>query len=145
MLWSRATTRRSGPRLLWPAVIVMSLTIARPAQAQLPSAMARTWSLFQAALRSNDPDALARLSQFPLQSNEFGGPIGDPARLRAHFSLIFSSPRRRCLLQQTPRQLQVDGRVIFEAFCDNDRYPIRFLFERVGKDYRWTGLDNINE
>jgi len=121
------------------------LLVAEPCRAELPQPMAATWRLFQAAVRANDPAAMARISHFPVESNEFGGDIPDAVRLRERFARIFPDGRRACLLNQTPTPLRLGDRPTYEVFCDNDRVPIRFLFEPVGADYRWTVLDNINE
>ena len=107
--------------------------------------MTTTWSRFQAAVRANDPMAMARISRFPLASNDFGGPIAGPTELRQRFQLIFTASMRQCLLQQTPRTLVVDGGLFHEAFCDVDHRPIRFVFERFGSEVRWSAIDNINE
>jgi hypothetical protein len=148
-----ASDGQHTPRILGLAAGLLTLISATPTAAQLPNpdgaqrpgGMARTWSQFQSAVQADDPEAMARISRFPVQSNEFGGPISDVTQLRQRFGLIFSASRRPCLLNQTPRPLRVDGRELYEAFCDTDRYPIRFLFERVSSEYRWTAIDNINE
>lgn len=140
-----ASQRRRAHSILGLTAGLLSLMGASPARAQLPSGMASTWNRFQSAVRANDPEAVARISRFPLQSNEFGGPIPNLAQLRQRFTLIFSAGRRQCLLNQTPTLQRVDGQEFFEAFCETDRVPIRFLFERISGDYRWTAIDNINE
>lgn len=121
------------------------LLLAAPARAQLPTSITGTWSLFQAAVRTEDPLAMARISRFPLASNDFGGPIASATELRQRFRLIFTAAMRQCLLQQTPRALVVDGQPFHEAFCDVDHRPIRFVFERFGSEVRWSAIDNVNE
>lgn len=127
------------------AALLLILAIPDPSRAQTPPAMVATWSRFQAALQANSPEQLARIIRFPLDSNEFGGPIANLSVLRSRFGLIFTPTMRHCLLHQTPSQQIIDGRIFYEAFCDKDRYPIRFVFERIGSDIRWTSIDNINE
>lgn len=110
-----------------------------------PASIARTWSLFQAAVQANDAAAMARITRFPLESNEFGGAIPDADRLQQRFGQIFTPAMRQCLLHQSLKAQVMEGRTFYEALCDADRYPIRFVFGSVGADVRWTAIDNINE
>lgn len=105
----------------------------------------KTWAAFQAALKQKSPEALAKVSKFPIQSNEFGGSIKNAAVLKKRFEEIFTPKTIKCLLAQKPKREVVDKKEYYEAFCDKDKYPIRFIFEKSGSDFLFTAIDNINE
>jgi hypothetical protein len=126
------------------AVLLLIATL-QPAAAEPAKGFDKTWSMFQNALRRKSPDALARISKFPIHSNEFGGSISTPEVLNKRFGNIFTPKTIRCLLAQKPQRMVHNKKVYFEAFCDNDRYPIRYIFEIVGSEFRFTSIDNINE
>jgi len=105
----------------------------------------KTWAMFQAALKQKSPEALAKISQFPIHSNEFGGQIKSSDILEKRFAKIFTPKTIQCLLAQKPKRQVQDKKVFYEAFCDNDKYPIRFIFEKSGSDFLFTAIDNINE
>jgi hypothetical protein len=128
-------------------ILVFFLMIAVPqlAVAEPAPEIAKTWALFQDALRQNSAESLARISKFPIHSNEFGGSIKNQEILIKRFAKIFTPKTIQCLLAQTPTPQKDGKKVYFEAFCDNDIYPIRYIFEKVGPDFRFTSIDNINE
>lgn len=118
---------------------------AGPAVSALPPGLQAPWSSFQAALKADDAALLAQVARFPLKSNEFGGDIASAAVLKERYATIFPEKTKRCLLASVPERLEYDGHVLYEVYCDVGPYPIRFLFEPDGRQYYWTGLDNINE
>lgn len=105
----------------------------------------KTWSMFQAALKEKSPEALAKISKFPIQSNEFGGPIKNSDVLKKRFAEIFTPKTIQCLLAQKPKRQVQDKKEYYEVFCDKDKYPIRFIFEKSGSEFLFTAIDNINE
>jgi len=52
------------------------------APAELPVGLVTAWSQFQQAIKHDDIDALAKITKFPLRSNEFGGDIKSAKVLR---------------------------------------------------------------
>jgi hypothetical protein len=127
-------------------LIACLLLPALSAQAEgIPAEMHATWTQFQEALRQDSPKKLAVISKFPIHSNEFGGTIMSPKILKARFKTIFTPKTKQCLLS-TQIKPESDGKEIYyEAFCDNDIYPIRYIFELVGAKFLFVGIDNINE
>jgi hypothetical protein len=139
---------RLRPLLVALALLAAPLTGPAPVRAQpqpLPAGMQVTWELFRTALKQDNPAALARVSKFPIVSNEFGGSIESPAVLRRRYPWIFTPKLKACLLATTPVLEPVGGIATYEAFCDNDRYPLRFLFQEVQGAFRLVTIDNINE
>jgi hypothetical protein len=132
--------RRVASALLLLATATPLIFAAEPA-----AGIEKTWAAFQAALKQKSPEALAKISKFPIQSNEFGGPIKTSGILEKRFAKIFTPKTIQCLLAQKPKRQVQDKKVYYEAFCDNDKYPIRFIFEKSGSDFFFTGVDNINE
>ncbi|MBI4912140.1 MAG: hypothetical protein HY823_05340 [Acidobacteria bacterium] len=120
------------------------LALAILAAPPLPPEMARTWAAFQEALRQDSPESLARITRFPLRSNEFGTLKG-PEALKGKYKAIFTAKRKKCLLAANPSRETLKRQVWFEAFCDNDRIPLRFIFEARGRAYAFVSIDNINE
>ncbi|MBK8726594.1 MAG: hypothetical protein IPL96_11285 [Holophagaceae bacterium] len=106
--------------------------------------MIAAWSAFQAALRADDAGALAKVTRFPLRSNEFGGAIATPAALKAKWKTLFPPATKACLLAATPERTE-GAKDSFEAFCEVGGYPIRFIFTQRNGAYRLSALDNINE
>lgn len=113
--------------------------------AQLPAGMQSTWEQFRAALKQDNPSALARVAKFPIVSNEFGGSIESLEVLRRRYPWIFTPKLKACLIAASPVLETVGGVATYEAFCDTDRYPLRFLFQEVQGAFRLVMIDNINE
>lgn len=114
------------------------------AAAALPPEMRQQWERFQSALRVDDPAAIAALAKFPIHSNEFGGNIANPKILKNRYATIFPAATKKCLTSAT-LQAQKGLAGHYEVYCDVSGYPIRFLFNRIGTQYYFTGIDNINE
>ena len=125
--------------------IFATFSVLSAGSPEIPPAMQTTWVLFQKSLKNQSPESLAKISKFPIRSNEFGGTIKSPAILKARFKTIFTAKTIQCLLGTTIKRQTSGKKVFFEAFCDNDVYPIRYVFEQVGLDYKFTSIDNINE
>ena len=114
------------------------------APAALPPELRQRWERFQNALRADDPAAIAALAKFPIHSNEFGGNIANPKTLKNRYATIFPAATKKCLTSATLQPLKgLIGH--YEVYCDVGSYPIRFLFNRIGSHYYFTGIDNINE
>jgi hypothetical protein len=120
------------------------LLAAQPAPAPLPPDLAPVWAAFQAALQKGDAAGVAKVCRFPLRSNDLGGPVPDAAALQRRFARIFPPDTRVCLLKATLQKAE-GARDTYEAFCDVEGLPIRFLFTKTKAGWRLTTLDNINE
>ena len=128
--------------------IAIALTISSAlfaAEPAFPAGIQTVWSQFQEALRQDSPESLAKVCKFPLQSNEFGGTIKTAKVLKSRYATIFTAKTKQCLLSQTPRKERSGKLVYYEAFCENDKYPIRYIFEQVGSEFYFVSIDNINE
>lgn len=119
-----------------------SQAIAAPAA--LPPELRQQWERFQDALRADEPAAIAALAKFPIRSNEFGGNIANAKTLKNRYATIFPAATKKCLISAN-LQAQKGLAGHYEVYCDVSGYPIRFLFNRVGRQYYFTGIDNINE
>ncbi len=132
------------------ALAVAALSMTTPGQAApgpaapLPPDLAAVWKDFQAALRADDPAALAKVTRFPLRSNEFGGPVKDAALLKQRWGRFFPADRKAGLLR-APLERTEGAKDTFEAFTDAGGLPIRFLFTRTKAGWRFSAVDNINE
>ncbi|MFN8010019.1 MAG: hypothetical protein U0P81_01310 [Holophagaceae bacterium] len=124
-----------------PAALV--LTAALQAPAPLPPDLAAVHKAFQAALAADDPAALAKVTRFPLRSNEFGV-LKDAAALKRGWGRIFP-PAVRAALAKGSLERTEGVKDTFEAFSDAGGLPIRFLFTRTQAGWRFSALDNINE
>jgi hypothetical protein len=127
-----------------PLPALLLLLQAPAPKAALPSELAATWTAFQAALKADDAGALAKVSRFPIRSNEFGGNLADAAALKRKWKTLFPPATKACLLAATPER-SAGARDTFEVFCDVGGYPIRFIFRKAGTAYRFAALDNVNE
>lgn len=125
-----------------PLLLLALPTLQAPAT--LPPDLAPVWAAFQAALQRNDAEGVARTCRFPLKSNDLGGPVKDPAALKARFARIFPPDTRVCLLKAGLQKAE-GARDTFEAFCDVEGLPIRFLFTKTKAGWRLSALDNIHE
>lgn len=128
--------------LLLPALGAIQASAPAP-QAPLPPDLAAVWKDFQAALKADDPAALAKVTRFPLRSNEYGT-LKDPAALRQRWPRIFP-PAVRAALAKAPLERTEGAKDTFEAFSDAGGLPIRFIFTRSKAGWRLSHLDNINE
>jgi len=124
-------------------VLLLVLQAPAPTPA-LPPDLVAAWSAFQAALKADDAGALAKVSRFPIRSNEFGGNLADAAALKRKWKTLFPPATKACLLAATPEP-SAGARDTFEVFCDVGGYPIRFIFRKAGSTYRFAALDNVNE
>lgn len=115
------------------------------AESAFPAGIQTVWSQFQEALRQDSPESLAMICKFPLQSNEFGGTIKTAKVLKSRYTTIFTDQTKQCLLSQVPKKQKNGKMVYYQAFCDNDIYPIRYIFEQVGSKFYFVSIDNINE
>ena len=120
-------------------------TISIAAPTKLPSGLVSAWSQFQQAIKHDDIDALAKVTKFPLRSNEFGGDIKSVKVLRHRYATIFPAKTKQCLLASTLKQQGTNKAVFYEVFCDVSGYPIRFIFKQTGSRFLLTTIDNINE
>ncbi len=125
------------------AVAALAMTAPGPA-APLPPDLAAVFRDFQAALKADDPAALAKVTRFPLRSNEFGGPVKDAAVLKKRWGRIFPAERKAGLLK-APLERTEGVKDTFEAFTDAGGLPIRVLFTRTQAGWRFSSVDNINE
>jgi hypothetical protein len=111
----------------------------------LPKGLLAQWAKFQTALKTDDTKLLSEVTHFPLESNEFGGGIKSAKVLMERYATIFPAKTKECLLSSSPHKGEFEGKVFYEVYCDVGPYPIRFLFDQVGSQFFFTGIDNINE
>lgn len=106
--------------------------VASPAvQAEFDGFIAK----FRAALKANDPDAVAAMSRFPFQGSE----IRDAAAFRTQIYTPYMKSKTRACLQRGKAVYDRDGlnNDNFFIFCGEDifvftRTPSGFLFTEIG-------------
>lgn len=120
----------------------MLASCANAQQETLPGELLGPWHSFQEAIRNSDADALAKISHFPIRSNDFGGNIGSADVLKERFKKIFFDQVRTCVADKKPSRISPFPGYILD--CNNDNLALGFGFEPFEKEYRFSYIDNAN-
>lgn len=124
-------------------VLVLALILCSSALAQTggaaPPEMLKVWQAFQQAVAAGDSGKVATLSQFPIASNDFGGPIKSAAVLRKRFQTIFRPEIVACFAKAEPKA--VSGFPGYLVECEG---ALAFGFKQQRGVYRFSYIDNAN-
>jgi len=107
----------------------------------IPPAMVDVANNFNLAIKDGNFEALVKYIKFPIKSNEYGK-IANKTRLKSIYSKIFTKERIKGLYGQRPSHTPDGG---FSISSSDEGDPIRFLFTKVGLDYKMYCIDNVNE
>lgn len=106
------------------------------------------WQRFKTAVAMRDEGAIANLSKFPIEM-PYGVPIiEDKSQLRSRFHEAFNDQTNaaRCFDKSQP---EMDGQepIRFTVACPDaaGNEVVIYHFEKIENDWRFSGLDNINE
>lgn len=98
-------------------------------------------SEFRHAIAHEDFNALAKVTRFPIKSNEFGN-VKDINVLKSKFKSIFTKERLGGLVDQKPVPL-LNG--VYAITSKDNTDPIQFLFKKFDGEYKFYSIDNVNE
>ncbi|MDZ4836330.1 MAG: hypothetical protein SGJ27_21325 [Candidatus Melainabacteria bacterium] len=93
------------------------------------AAFAAFWVKFQAALKTNDKEAIASMTRLPYQLDSKSL---DKKAFVLNCDKIFSKKVRTCLAKEKP----VQDKTSFSAFCGEEIY----IFEKVNGKYLFTEI-----
>ncbi len=130
-------------KLLIASIICLSQVVA--GEPKVPQEVATQWAKFQAALKADDLTALTSMVKFPLKCNEFNGDMKSSKSFVQQYNTIFPEKTKHCFLTSGLHPQQWENQTHYEAWCDIGDYPIRFIFQQVGKKLLLTTIDNVNE
>ena len=141
-------TKRSISLALLLAVMAIASVVAPVQPAQGDNSLDTFWTKFKAAVIKSDKNAVARLSQFPIDM-----PYGIPAvktrtQLTKRYRQVFDGETNavKCFGESRP-VIDPDNRKRFTVGCKNaagDEVIIYgFVLTRTG--WKFNSLDNINE
>lgn len=106
------------------------------------------WQRFKAAVAMKDEDAIANLSKFPIEMPYGVASIDNNNQLRTRFHEVFNEQTNaaRCFDKAQP---EMDGQdpKRFTVACQDaaGNEVVIYHFEKIKNDWRFSGLDNINE
>lgn len=133
-----------GVEMLGKSLFIACVIVANSVHAEIPEQLNVTWKHFQECIKKNDIDGVAKLTHFPIRSNEFGGDIKTPVELKNKYSEIFTPFVVRKIMTSIPEKVGTYRGFVVD--CINpDGYAIFLGFEKKGKNYYFSYIDNANE
>ncbi|NWJ42100.1 MAG: hypothetical protein HXX12_14145 [Geothrix sp.] len=125
-------------------VVVFSMMYSVTVMSQIPTQLATTWNKFQLAIENDNIEALSKITHFPLRSNDFGGDLKSSDSLKSKYKLIFSDYVKQKIKKKCPTRIK--GYNGYAVDCsDPSGLAIVLGFEKCGKIYLFTYIDNANE
>jgi hypothetical protein len=121
-----------------------------------PSAFAQTdfsafWKKFRSAVIAGDKATVAEMTKFPLSMSYGVKAVKNKEDFSRRYNEIFKGQANaaQCFASAKPRKESARRCEIYCPFKDtpNDREnaPIRFIFEQTKSDWKFAGIDNVNE
>lgn len=106
------------------------------------------WKRFTAAVAMKDEVAIANLSKFPIEMPYGVASIENESQLRSRFHEAFNEQTNaaRCFDKAKPEMEEQDPKRFTVACQDTaGNEVVIYHFEKIENDWRFSGLDNINE
>jgi len=109
------------------------------------------WTKFKSAVAKKDKNAVARLSQFPIEMPTYQKSIRTKAYFLRRYNYIFNgeADAAKCFQNATPQKTSAK---LYQVNCGfkNDPTgdggePIVYAFELTKSGWKFVSLDNINE
>jgi hypothetical protein len=109
------------------------------------------WNKFRSAVAGGDKVAVADMTNFPLSMPYSVKAVKNKQDFLRRYNEIFKGEANaaRCFASGKPRK---ESARRYEIYCpfkktpnDWENAPIRFIFELTNSDWKFAGLDNINE
>ena len=121
-----------------------------------PNAFAETnfqafWRTFSSAVKATDKATVAGMTKFPLSMPYGAKVVKNKEDFLRRYNEIFKGEANaaQCFRSAEP---QKESARRYEIYCpfketpdDKENAPIRFVFELTKGDWKFAGLDNINE
>ena len=101
-------------------------------ETQTKQSFASFWVKFRAAVASNDKEAVAAMTKFPV---DISANVTRDAFLEKYHE-FFNQNVRRCFAKEKPVSDDQSRRGGYNLFCGNDI----FTFEKVDGEYKLTGI-----
>jgi len=142
------TMRPPCRRWTWLASILILLLFSN---AFAESDFSVFWNKFKSAVASGDKAAMADMTKFPLSMPYGVKAVKSKESFLRRYDEIFKGEANaaRCFAKAKPQKESVQKYEIYCPFKDTpndwENAPIRFLFELTKGDWKFTGLDNVNE
>ena len=106
------------------------------------------WKRFKAAVAMRDEGAIANLSKFPIEMPYGVATIENRMQLRSRYHEVFDEQANaaRCFEKAQP-ETEGENPSLFTVACPDaaGNEVVIYHFEKANNDWRFTGLDNINE
>jgi hypothetical protein len=109
------------------------------------------WKKFKAAVIAGDKATIAEITKFPLSMPYEVKAVKNKEGFLRRYNEIFKgeASAAQCFGSAKPRK---ESKQRYEVYCpfkdtpdDWENAPIRFIFELTKGDWKFVGLDNINE
>ncbi len=106
------------------------------------------WQKFKSAVAMKDHEAVANLSRFPIEMPYGVASIEDRKQLRSRYDEAFDEQANaaRCFEKAQP-EIDEENPRLFTVACPDaaGNEVVIYQFEKNKNDWRFRGLDNINE
>ena len=134
-----------------PALLAASLILLPFPTAFAESDFATFWKKFKSAVIAGDKTAVVEMTKFPVSMSYGVKAVKNKEDLLRRYNEIFKgeADAAQCFAKAEPRK---ESGQRYEIYCpfketpnDMENAPIRFMFELTKGDWRFVGLDNVNE
>jgi hypothetical protein len=132
----------------WLAVILILLSVPN---AFAESDFSAFWKKFKSAVIAGDKATVSEMTKFPLSMSYGVKAVKDKESFVRRYNEIFKGEANaaQCFAKAEPQKESANR---YEIYCpfkgtpnDMENAPIRYIFEVSKGNWRFTGLDNINE
>jgi hypothetical protein len=109
------------------------------------------WQKFKSAVIAGDKAKVAEMTKFPVSMSYGGKAVKNKEAFLRRYDEIFKGEANaaQCFGSAKPQKESAKQYQIYCPFKDTpndwENAPIRFLFELTKGDWKFVGLDNINE
>src|SRR5215472_1111714 len=133
---------------IWLAGILILLSFPN---AFAESDFSAFWKKFKSAVIAGDKTAVVEMTKFPVSMSYGVKAVKNKEDLLRRYNEIFKGEANaaQCFAKAEPRK---ESGQRYEIYCpfketpnDMENAPIRFMFELTKGDWRFVGLDNVNE
>ena len=128
-----------------------SILAAHPEFIGTQSDFSAFWKKFKSAVIAGDKAKVAEMTKFPVSMPYGMKAVKNKENFSRRYNEIFKGEANavQCFASAKPRK---ESARRYEIYCpfketpnDRENAPIRFIFELTKSDWKFAGLDNINE